>query len=158
MNSIARDLQENKAEFETTLTTVLDTGAGDRPLPANPSWRVRDVVAHLAAAEQGMYTVAQIVVAKGGYEFKPYDRDAMNQERVDERADTPLQEIVNEWLSTRNEMIAFAARLGEEELAYEATEPYWGRITTRFIFRRAVKHTDEHLAQVRAALDEDATG
>lgn len=153
MNAIAQDLQDNRAEFESTLDAVLDAGADTLSLPENPGWRVRDVVAHLAAAERGMLTMAQIMVAKQGYQFKPYDRDAMNQERVDERADSSLEEIVDEWLSTRNEMIEFAAGVTDEQLAYEGTEHYWGDITTEAIFERAIWHTNLHLGDVRAALD-----
>lgn len=158
MNDIAGRLQENKAEFESVLDAVLEAGAEHRSLPDNPEWTAHGIFAHLEASEQAMLTMAQIMVAKQGYQFKPYNRDEMNQKRVDARTDTPLREIADAWLATRDEMIEFAAGLDAEALAYEGTEPYWGDMTTRAVFERALHHTREHLNQVRAALDEDAPG
>ena len=153
VDDIVLQLRTTKSEFQAVADDVLDAGVEERPLPDNPDWTVRGIFAHLEASEKAMQTMAEIMVAKEGYDFKPYDRDEMNQERIDKRVDTPLGDIVDSWVSTRDEMIAFAAGLSEEELAYEGTEPYWGDMTTRTVFEVAVEHTRQHLDSVRAALE-----
>lgn len=153
VDNMVVQLRASKSEFRDVVNAVLDAGVEDKALPDNPDWTVRGIIAHLETSEKAMQTMAQIMVAKEGYDFKPYDRDEINQERIDRRADTPLDEIVDSWLATRDEMIAFAAGLSDEELAYDGTEPYWGDMTTRTVFEVAVEHTREHLDNVRAALE-----
>lgn len=156
MDNIVSELRASKSEFKAVVDEVLDAGVEDERLPDNPDWTVRGIIAHLETSEKAMQTMAQIMVAKEGYDFKPYDRDEINQERIDHRAETPLRDIVDSWLATRDELIAFAAGLNDEELGYEGTEPYWGDMTTRTVFEVAVEHTREHMDNVRAALEATA--
>lgn len=153
MNDIVLQLRASKSKFQTVIDEVLGAGVGDQPLPDNPDWTVRGIVVHLEASEKAMLTMAQIMVTKEGYDFKPYDRNELNQERIDKRAGISLREIADRWMSTRDEMIAYAVGLSDEELAYEGTEPYWGDITTRTVFEVAVEHTRQHLDSVRAVLE-----
>lgn len=156
MDDIVAQLRTSRTEFESAVDAVLDAGAEARPLPDNPGWTVHGIFAHLEASEKAMLTMAEIMVAKEGYDFKPYDRDELNQQRIDKRTDRLLGDIADRWLSIRDEMIDYAAGLSAEQLAYEGSEPYWGDITTRTVFEVAVAHTREHLESVRAALETTA--
>ncbi len=157
MSDLIRRLEANRDALLALVGGLSDAQA-DRPVPGNPKWRVRDVVAHLAASEEGMLTMVQIMVAKGGYDFRPYDRDALNEERVAERAGRPTEELLAEWRRAREAMIETLRGLTEEQLAYRGSDggSNWGEFTTRDIFETAIRHTELHLADLRRALAQEA--
>nr|WP_290670395.1 DinB family protein [Ardenticatena sp.] len=146
MSDLAHRLEANRKAFISFLQTLNEERA-NRPLPHNPSWRVRDVLAHLAASEAGMLKMVQIMVAKKGYQFRPYNRDELNAQRVAERASKPLDAILAEWEQARNEMIETVKRLTDEELAYQGSDggSNWGEFTTRDIIETAIRHTEDHI-------------
>ncbi len=155
MSDLLVRLEANRNAFLETVQPITDEIA-NRLVPGNQKWRVRDVLAHLAASEEGMLTMVQIMVAKGGYQFRPYNRDELNEQRVAERAERPLGEIVAEWQRARDKMIETLRSLTDEQLAYRGSDggSNWGEFTTRDIFEIAIRHTDIHLADLRRALAE----
>ncbi len=68
------------------LVTEAD-GAGDTIVPACPSWRVRDVVAHLTGVCDDILTGNLDGVAT----------DPWTQAQVERRAERPLAEVIEEW-------------------------------------------------------------
>lgn len=148
MNEIARRLSENKPVVRQAFEPLLDRAA-TLHTAENPAWTVRDILAHLAAAEAGMRRMVQIMVAKGGYHFKPYNRDQFNAERIAELGDRTAADLLAEWEDGRDQTIALAAGLTSEQLAYQGSDHYWGRITTQTIFEIAIRHTKMHVDEVR---------
>ncbi|GAP61846.1 MAG: DinB family protein [Ardenticatenia bacterium] len=146
MSDLVRRLEANRNAFTSFLKTINEERA-NRPLPHNPNWRIRDVLAHLAASEAGMLKMVQIMVAKKGYQFRPYNRDELNAQRVAERADKPLDEILAEWNTARQQMIETVKQLTDEELAYQGSDggSNWGDFTTRDIIETAIRHTEDHM-------------
>jgi uncharacterized protein (TIGR03083 family) len=71
----------------TELVSAAPDEALDRPAPATPSWRVRDVVAHLAGATADAVSGNLEGVAS----------DPWTQAQVDARRDTPIDEVLAEW-------------------------------------------------------------
>lgn len=155
MYDLINRLEANREAFLETARSITAETA-NRPVPGNQKWRVRDVLAHLAASEVGMLTMIQIMVAKGGYHFRPYNRDELNEQRVAERVDRPLEEIVAEWQQARDKMIETLRTLTDEQLAYQGSDggSNWGEFTTRDIFETAIRHTELHLNDLRRALAE----
>ncbi|MCZ7571823.1 MAG: DinB family protein [Ardenticatenaceae bacterium] len=148
MNEIARRLSENKSTVRQAFEPFLDR-AGDLHLAENPDWSVRDVLAHLTAAETGMRRMIEIMVAKGGYHFKPYNRDQLNTQRIAEMEAHSAADLLAAWEAGRDQTIALADRLTAEQLAYSGSDHYWGEITTQTIFETAIRHTNTHAGEVR---------
>lgn len=149
MNEIARRLAENKPVVRQSFEPLLDR-AGELRTAENPNWSVRDVLAHLTAAEAGMRRMVEIMVAKRGYHFKPYNRDQFNADRIAELSGRSAAELLAEWEAGRDQTIALADRLTAEQLRYRGSDHYWGEITTQTIFETAIHHTNMHADEVRS--------
>jgi uncharacterized damage-inducible protein DinB len=150
-DTLRDDLVGGKAAMRRIFEPILER-SGAIPNSENPNWTVRDTLAHLTAAEGGMRRMIEIMVAKGGYQFKPYDRDKFNAERIAEQSEQGARDLLAAWEASRDETIALFDRLTPEQLAYQGSEPFWGEVNTRQIFEVAVIHTKMHLKEVKASL------
>lgn len=150
-DTLRADLEAGKAAMSRIFEPILDR-SGTLPNSENPAWTVRDTLAHLTASEGGMRRMIEIMVAKGGYHFRPYDRDQHNADRLAEQAERSAAELLAAWQASRDETIALYDRLTPEQLAFVGSEHHWGEITTRRIFEIAVLHTKMHLKEVKASL------
>jgi uncharacterized protein (TIGR03083 family) len=86
----------------TAILRVDPLGVQDRPVPACPAWRVRDVVAHLAGVVDD--------VLHGNLDG--VTTDAWTAAQVDARRGSSLVEILDEWDRTAPAFEATATRLG----------------------------------------------
>jgi uncharacterized damage-inducible protein DinB len=147
--ALIRELEEKRDLFRQVIAGLTEKEA-QRPLGSG-DWTIRSVLAHLASAEGAQRIVAEIMVAKKGYNFKPLDRDEWNAAEIEKRKGRPLAEIVSEWEENRQKFIDFFSGLNEEQLAYQGTHPLWGDITTQFIAEQLLRHQAEHQAEISAA-------
>lgn len=120
-------------------------------LTANPEWRVRDVLAHLAASERGLLrNVARFLA--GGELPADFNLDVWNRRQVSKRRDTPIAELLAELAASREEVWATLDRLGEADLDVSGTHPAGMRTTVAGLFYTIANHELDHGNAIRAAL------
>lgn len=149
-----QDLIERLAQNREALRALVTSVPADKTeAPLGPeNWTIRELIAHLVSAEWSQRYIAQIVVNRPGYQFKPVDRDKWNQDEVARRADKSLDTLWQDWEAERAQTIEFVQKLTPEQAAHTANHPLWGEITPIFMANLMMKHTEGHRAELAAAL------
>lgn len=118
---------------------------------ANPEWRVRDVLAHLAASERGLLRNVERFLA-GGELPADFSLDVWNRRQVTKRRDTPIAELLAELAASREEVWATLDRLGEADLDVSGIHPAGIPTTVAGLFYTIANHELDHGNEIRAAL------
>lgn len=109
----------NREEFERFCRSLSEEQL-QRPIPGS-HWRVRDYIAHLASMDSWMLEWFQAMA--GGKRFMPraddggpFDIDAWNDARTEERRDATVEELLAEAAELREKLLATFPRFREEAL------------------------------------------
>jgi uncharacterized damage-inducible protein DinB len=152
LESMASKLNEARTMLKKTLDVLSDEQSV--AMKVNPDWSIKDQVAHLAAANRGMFGIAQRM-ARGEDPKLPegYDNDAYNARQVAKRKERTLVEICAEIDTTHSELLAFLDGLTQEQLALIGEHPLFGQVVLRdllvIIYTHQIMHCKEISAQVR---------
>jgi uncharacterized damage-inducible protein DinB len=152
LEPMANKLNEARAMLKKTLDAVSEEQM--IALLVNANWSVKDQVAHLAAANRGMFGIAQRM-AKGETPQLPegYDNDVFNARQVAKRKDKTLAEICAEIDATHSELIAFLDGLTSDQLHLMGEHPLFGQVVLRdllvIIYTHQINHCNEISAKVR---------
>ena len=117
-----------------------------RTVYAEPAvWTVRDVLAHLLSAEEGLRMLAQEAASGGEGAPEGMDYHAFNaaeQERL--RALSP-EELLAAWGEARNATLAMVRGLEKRQLDREGRHPALGIVTVETILNAIYGHQLMHL-------------
>ena len=125
-------------------------------LQVNAHWSVKDQVAHLAAANRGMFGIAQRM-AKGETPQLPegYDNDVYNARQVAKRKEKSLAEICAEIDATHSELLAFLEGLMPEQLMMMGEHPLFGQVVLRdllvIIYTHQINHCNEISTKIQGS-------
>lgn len=152
LESIAQKLAEARAALAQTLDPLTDEQASH--VMVTRDWTVKDVVAHLAGAEQGMFGIAQRMARGEDPQLRAdYDNDYYNARQVAKRKELPLKEIRAELDGTRGELLAWLGGLTNSQIDRMGQHPLAGEITLKelmvVIYSHAMTHRNEIAASVR---------
>jgi uncharacterized damage-inducible protein DinB len=152
LESMANKLNEARTMLKKTLDALSEEQAVARKV--NPEWSIKDQVAHLAAANRGMFGIAKRM-ANGEDPKLPegYDNDVFNARQVAKRKERTLAEICAEIDTTHSELLAFLDGLSPEQLTLMGEHPLFGQVVLRdllvIIYTHQINHCKEISAQVR---------
>ncbi len=118
---------------------------------ANPEWRVRDILAHLAAAERGLLRNVERFLA-GGELPADFDLDRWNRRQVARRQDATVADLLAELAASREETWALLDRLDETALEVSGLHPAGMPTTVAGLFVTIAHHELDHGNEIRAAL------
>jgi uncharacterized protein (TIGR03083 family) len=118
---------------------------------ANPEWRVRDVLAHLAASERGLLRNVERFLA-GGELPADFSLDVWNRRQVAKRRDATVAELLAELAAGREEAWAVLDRLNEADLDVPGIHPAGMRTTVAGLFYTIANHELDHGNEIRVAL------
>ncbi len=119
-------------------------------------WSCKDVLAHIGKANDQMFqAILREVIAGRNLDRSIFavDTDGDNERLVEERRDRPVAEIIAEVEEADEEVQELLSQLTDEAEDYRQDDP-------PFIFSGFMRlvhdedHDGEHLAQIRAALEE----
>lgn len=150
MDDLVERLKRNRDDFLATVSQLTDAQA-DVSL-GEGDWTVWGVLAHLAAAEWQLRRMAEIIVKRPDFQFKPFNVDEVNARSVQRYEGQSVGEIVEQWRANRERTIEFVASLGPQQTGHTVLHPRYGEITAVYPIERSLWHTTEHLARLRAAL------
>jgi hypothetical protein len=115
--------------------------------PAPGKWSAREIALHLCDAELSTVFRMKRAVAEPGSPVPAFDQERWTD------ALGPSQDLalaLAAFAAMREEMAATLRRLPEEAWARTAVHPEAGPVSLLDWLRRAVRHTESHLAQIRA--------
>lgn len=146
---IRRQLQEAR-----TLLLEAVTGLDDDMAVAsteNPEWRVRDILAHLAASEPGLLHNINRFLAE---EELPsgFDLDRWNRRQVAKQSATTVEDLLLALQTSRKQALAMLDSLSEDDLAVTGTHPAGFDTTVAGIFLTIANHELDHGNEIRTAL------
>ena len=122
--------------------------------PGPPKWTVRDVLAHLLSAEDGLRRVGQEVAAgrpgaPGGLDYNRLNAD--DQCRL---AGVPPGSLLRRLVDSRKTTISWVATLNDEQLDRVGRHPALGEITLETHINAIYGHSLMHLRDLRPILEE----
>jgi uncharacterized protein (TIGR03083 family) len=132
-----------------------DPDTWDLPSAA-PGWWNRDVLSHLAASDTA---AAQLVAGEPAVELDeyrnglgddPFTVDGWNAWAVSRRAELPLRELVGTWGRAADALLAYAARLSDEDWAERRYPWLAGDIAPRYLIQSRVVEWFLHGEDMRA--------
>ncbi len=148
-----------RRHLETTRATLLDAVAGLAPeewdWPAASSegaWTVRQVLAHLAAAEPGMLGTGQRMLTGEAKLGPGFSLDVWNQRQVAKRKDQTPADLLNDLAASRQQLLAWLDGLAETELDKSGQHARGDIITVEQLCFRIGEHEAQHAAEIRRAL------
>lgn len=118
---------------------------------ADSGWRVKDLVAHIAAWETEMYRSLEAYLQGREYAVPGFtDDDTYNAQAYAETKDEPTEQIYARWKHLRESLIALVRQLTPEQLEGEMLYPWHQRGPAVNMFGSTVGHQNEHIAHIEA--------
>ena len=115
-------------------------------------WDVRDLLAHLLSAEEGLLRLAQDVAAGGAGAAETFDPDAFNAEEQQRRQGRSPQELLAALAAARGVTLAWLRTLDDVQLDRMGRHPGLGRVTLETIILGMHGHQLLHLRDVQRCL------
>lgn len=112
-------------------------------------WDVRDLLAHLLSAEQGLLRVAQDVAAGGAGAPESLDHDVFNTEEQQRLKGLTPQQLLVALDVARHATLAWAGTLDDAQLERVGRHPGLGRVTLEAILLSMHGHQLLHLRDVQ---------
>ncbi len=121
-------------------------------VPVYEKWTVRDVIAHLAAAEKGHVEVGWRLMRGESTEVPDFDLDAYNNRSVEQRQHMSPEELLAELDEARALTAQLLAAVGPEDWEKRGPHPGGFEVTVEGIFKVIALHERRHLKDVQKAL------
>lgn len=146
---------ENRHTQSWPILSELQEDTWERPVysETEQTWRVKEILAHLADSERGMLGQVQRLVA-GQVTVPPdFDLDRWNQSAVRKGAAKPVDQLVDQILISYQDSISFLEQLDDEALDLEGRHSRGDQLSIEGFFRRMADHRAEHAQDIANALD-----
>lgn len=147
---LLRRLRDGRAELEAALAQLTPE---QMLQPATcGAWSVKDMLGHIVSWEQHMLAdYARLFSGQPVYEVNDADIDATNAATFERVRGIPLEEMRAEFARSYRQVEAWLESASAEQLA----TPYlYGMTAGEFVRIDTYEHYEEHLAQVRAFLQD----
>ena len=116
------------------------------------AWKVKDLLAHLAATEATMLGLLKNVLAGGAGIPEDFDLDSFNEAQVSQRSDLSPQDLLDRFLTDRQALVQVVVKLRESDLARRGRHPWLGWTTVGEVLQLVYRHSMLHLRDARRAL------
>ena len=115
-------------------------------------WRVRDILAHFVAAEQGFLALIEDVAAGGSGAPEGYSIDEYNQRTVKELQQQDVLVLLGQFAMVRERTVALVSPLRLAQLENRGRHPFLGTASLGEMIRAIYHHNSLHLRDARRAL------
>jgi uncharacterized damage-inducible protein DinB len=148
-------LEKLSRERESLLATVAGLQGESLGRRVGDGWTVREVLTHLVNAEEDHCKVIALTV-RGDTGRLPgtFSLDHHNAQRLQERGELSLEQILAALSDQRQRTRELFERLNEEQLEMPVRHPALGETTVSKIFRIIGLHERMHLKEIVTALED----
>ncbi len=136
-------------DFAAVVKNVPDTQLTKRPDPKN--WSAKEVVCHVRDTEESFMTRFLSILAMDEPKFLPVEPDRWAVERQYQRND--VQEALAAFKTRREETLRFFRGLKPDQWERSGVHATRGRMTLKDFVELMAWHDDNHLDQLKRALD-----
>jgi hypothetical protein len=145
---IAR-LERTADELAAAVQGRSDMVLSKRPDPKN--WAAKEVVCHLRDTEESFMGRFEQIMAMSEPKFLVVNPDRWAEDRQYSRCD--VQEAIAAFRRRRREAVEYIRKLGPEQLARAGVHATRGRLTADDVVSMMAWHDDNHLDQLRRAIE-----
>ncbi len=154
MTMSKHDILEQLARTHTDAIAELTPLDPQRVIYAESGWRVKDIVGHIVTWEAEYLRALHTHRRGGEYAIDGYtDDDHFNGYAATQRMDEPIERFYDEWHALRDWLLILVRPLTDDQLEAELLFPDHMRASVRYLLIELLEHTQEHLIDIRAALD-----
>ena len=121
-------------------------------------WRVRDLLAHFIAAEQGFQQLIQNVAAGGPGAGVDFDLNEYNHRTVSELRHNEADVLLGQYAMVRERTVAMVRELEIKHMEMTGQHPAIGQAPLEDMIRAIYHHNSLHLRDVRRALRSNPGG
>lgn len=121
----------------------------------NEGWNIRQVAAHIAAAEGSMEAIGQRILMQDPQQRETVanlDLARYNNSLIRRRADKTIPELISELESSRARMLEMLDRASDSDLDLSGSHPAAGEITLYGLFVVIYRHERQHAEDIREAI------
>ena len=143
------------AEGERTAAffTALPAEHHDAPVyPHGAAWSVRQTLEHLIVSERSLLTVFRDVAGGGPGAPAALEIESFNYSHTGALAHLSFDELIDAFLTQRQETTTFARTLSDKQLVCSGRHPALGQTTLLEMLRLVPLHNSMHLRDLRKAL------
>jgi len=115
--------------------------------PADGAWSLKEVCGHLRDDSEVWWRRLSMMVKEAYPVLPSYDQEALVREHAYQDAD--IAAVLGDFKRFRLDMVENLSTLTRDSWERTGQHPDWGRLTIRQGMEMMVRHTEEHLDQVR---------
>lgn len=115
-------------------------------------WTIRNIFAHLVTSEQAFIKLFEQIKQGGAGVSEDFSIDRYNARQQEKTRELSTHELINQYKSTRLEMVNWVSHLGDSDLEKVARHPYLGRTTLREMIKMVYLHNQIHYRDIRKAM------
>lgn len=115
-------------------------------------WSIRDVLAHLVAAELSIAKLIQIVLVGGEGSPVDFDLDRYNQRKVASYRAVEYSNLIRDFVAARTETIAMMEKMVDADLDRTGRHPWLGIAPVEDIIKLMYRHNQIHQRDIRKSL------
>lgn len=116
------------------------------------AWKVRQVLAHIAAAEYSMVRLIENVLSGGAGTPEGFDLDSYNEQRVSKLQDHSPDDLMQQFAELRRETVELVSKLDDVDLKRRGRHPFLGIAPLDEIIQLMYRHTAIHQREIRKVL------
>ena len=116
------------------------------------SWTIKQIMAHFVMAEGGMARLVARIVETGQGVPEDFDLDSYNEYQAGKLENSTPAELLDEFLSTREETIRMVSQFSADDLEKTGRHPWLGIARVEDIIKLMYRHNQIHQREIREAL------
>lgn len=156
-DSIAFLAERLKVEGEKSLTFFISLSEDQWSMKVyteDTTWKVRDILSHFVAAEQGFLQLFKDILAGGSGTEEDFDIDTFNADQYAGMRDVPYQNLIGLFQAVRADMISLVSAMNESDLSKPGRHPFLGETTIGEMIKMVYRHNQIHHRDIRKLMTE----
>ena len=156
--AIADDQPDRRAALVETLEASLRDALGalegidpERVIYADSGWKVRDLIAHVAAWESEMYRSLATFHQGGSYAIPDYNLEQFNWAVYEARKDWSYSQSVEALKKAREQVKSIAMAMTDRLFSAPLLYPWHDRGEVAYLFNQILWHQNEHMGHILLA-------
>lgn len=113
------------------------------------TWTVRNVLAHFVTSERGLHKLFESILEGGLGASDDFSIDRYNARQQDKTRGLTPQELLEQFVDVRADLVRWVSKLTMEDLAKEGRHPYMGQVKLGEMIKMIYLHNQLHFRDFR---------
>jgi len=117
------------------------------------TWTIRNVLAHFVTSERGLLKLFKSIREGGLGAADDFSIDHYNARQQEKSKDLTPQELLEQFVDVRADMVKWVAGFSQEDLAKEGRHPYMGQVQLVEMLKMIYLHNQIHFRDFRKLVE-----